>query len=163
MQRQIGVDDSDESDIWKMQPFRNHLGPDQDIDLACAKCAQRFAIRFLARHRIGIHSFHNRVRKNLRDERFYLFRSEADVDQRLLTALWTFSRNGGGMAAKMTIQPRHGSMKGERDTAIRTLTGLPALAAEQRSGKTAAIQKQNCLFAFGNPSRDSIAQFFRQN
>src|SRR5689334_20700962 len=43
MQRQISIDDSNEGDIWKMQPLRDHLRPDQDINLACAKCAQRFA------------------------------------------------------------------------------------------------------------------------
>src|SRR6516165_10044885 len=65
MQRQIRVDDSNEGNIWKMQPLRNHLRPDQDIDLAGTKLTQRFAIRFLARHRVGIHSSHNRIRKNL--------------------------------------------------------------------------------------------------
>ena len=54
-------------------------------------------------------------------------------------------------------------MKCERDTAIRTVASLAALAAEQRRGKTTPIQKQNGLFSFGDPRRDRVPQFFRQN
>src|SRR5205085_2693597 len=34
VQRKIGVDDSDQGHVWKMQTFRNHLRADQDVDLA---------------------------------------------------------------------------------------------------------------------------------
>ena len=67
MQSKIGVDDADQRDVRKMQTFRDHLCADQNIDLAGAKIAQRFAIRFLARHRVGVHAAHDRFRKNLRD------------------------------------------------------------------------------------------------
>ena len=54
-------------------------------------------------------------------------------------------------------------MKGERDAAIRAVAGLAAIAAKQRSGKSAPIQKQNGLFSFFEPIGDRGAQFFRQN
>ena len=63
MQREIGVDDADERDVRKMQTFRDHLRADENIDLAGAKIPQRFAIRFLARHRVGIHAAHHRFGK----------------------------------------------------------------------------------------------------
>src|SRR5437773_9755053 len=37
MQGEIGVDDSDESHVWEMQTFGDHLCPDEDVDLAGAK------------------------------------------------------------------------------------------------------------------------------
>src|SRR5437867_8910739 len=37
MQRKIGVDDSDECDVRKMQTFRNHSCAHQNVDLASAK------------------------------------------------------------------------------------------------------------------------------
>src|SRR6202035_4830622 len=37
MQRQIGVNDSNQCDIWKMETLRNHLRADEDVDLAGAK------------------------------------------------------------------------------------------------------------------------------
>jgi hypothetical protein len=39
-------------------------------------------------------------------------------------------------------------VKGERDAAIGTIARLAAIAAKQRRGKAATIQKQNCLLAF---------------
>src|SRR5262249_51291800 len=43
MQREIGVDDADQRYVWKMQAFGDHLGADQNIDLAGPKTLQRFA------------------------------------------------------------------------------------------------------------------------
>src|SRR5437667_12820144 len=37
MQREIGVDDSDEGHVWEMQTFGDHLCAHQDVDLAGAK------------------------------------------------------------------------------------------------------------------------------
>ena len=37
MQCKIGIDDSDERDVRKMQTFRDHLGSHQNVDLAGAK------------------------------------------------------------------------------------------------------------------------------
>jgi isocitrate/isopropylmalate dehydrogenase len=48
----------------------------------------------------------------------------------------------------MTAQPRHMPVKGERDTAIRAIARFAAITAQQRRGKAATIQKQNCLLAF---------------
>ena len=59
VQREIGVDDSDERDVREMQTLRDHLRADENVDLAGAEGAQRFAIRILARHRIGIHPPHD--------------------------------------------------------------------------------------------------------
>src|ERR1043166_159527 len=67
MQRQIGVNDPNQSDVGKMQTFCNHLRADQDIDFSGPKTSERFAISFLARHRIGIHSAHVRFREKLRN------------------------------------------------------------------------------------------------
>src|SRR5438477_11927984 len=48
MQRYSGIDDSNESDVWKMQTLRDHLRPNQDVDLARTKCPQCFPIGFFA-------------------------------------------------------------------------------------------------------------------
>ena len=75
----------------------------------------------------------------------------------------TLFRNGGGVTAKMAAQPRGGAMEGERDTAIRAAACFTAIAAQQRSGKTSAIEKQNGLLALLEPISDGGAQFVGQN
>ena len=69
MQREIGVDDADERDVREVQPFRDHLRADEDVDLAAAKGAERFAIGVLPRHRVGIHSPNDCFREELRHGR----------------------------------------------------------------------------------------------
>ncbi len=54
-------------------------------------------------------------------------------------------------------------MKGERYAAIRTAARFAAIAAQKRSREPAAIQKQNCLFAFFQPICNGGSQFFREN
>jgi hypothetical protein len=45
------------------------------------------------------------------------------------------------MPAQVTTQSRRMPMKGERDAAIRAIARFAAVAAQQRRGKTAPIQK----------------------
>ena len=163
MQRQIGVDDPDERDVREMQTFRDHLRADKNVDLAGAKASQRFAIRILARHRIGIHPPNDCLRENLRDVGLHFFRAETGIDERVFAARRTFLRNGRGVAAQMAAQARNPAMKGERDAAIRAIARFAAIAAEQRSGKTAPVEKENGLLAFFESSGDRVAQFLRQN
>src|SRR5437868_6171246 len=66
MQRQIGIDDSDQGHIRKMETLRDHLCTDEDVDFARTKVSQCFAIRFLTRHGVCIHAAHHSFGKNLR-------------------------------------------------------------------------------------------------
>ena len=50
MQRQVRIDNSDQRHVRKMQTFRDHLRADENVDFARAEIAQRFAVRFFARH-----------------------------------------------------------------------------------------------------------------
>src|SRR5882724_5482645 len=47
MQRQVGINNSDERDVWKMQTLGDHLGSDQDIGLAGSKITENAAIILL--------------------------------------------------------------------------------------------------------------------
>ena len=162
MQRQIGVDDSDERDVRKMQAFRDHLRADEDVDLAGAKICAGFAIRFLSRHRVRVHPAHDRLRENLRDGRLHFLRSEAGINQRVLAAGRTFLWHGRGVPAQdgSSTAPTL-SMKCERDAAIRAVPRFAAIAAKERRRKPAAIEKQNCLLVFLEPIWRSRCAIFR--
>jgi hypothetical protein len=54
-------------------------------------------------------------------------------------------------------------MERERDTAIRTITRFTAIAAEQRGGKSAPVQKQNRLLSFLEAISNCLRQSLRQN
>ena len=50
-------------------------------------------------------------------------------------------------------------MKRERDAAIRAISRFATIAAQQRSGKTAPVQKQDRLFSFLEPIGDGVRNF----
>ena len=54
-------------------------------------------------------------------------------------------------------------MKRERDTAVRAIARFTTIAAEQRRGKPAPIQKQNRLLSFVETIGNGLRQFFRKN
>src|SRR6476659_4903187 len=96
------------------------------------------------------------------------------INQRVLSAGGTFLWNGGSMPAQMTAQASGHRLrrsrstlekmpvKRERDTAIWTIARFTAIAAQQRGGKPAPVQKQNRLLSFletiGNGLRQSLGQ-----
>src|SRR5436190_8833105 len=65
VQREIGIDDSHQRHIRKMETLRDHLRSDEDIDIARAEISQSLSIGFLARHRVCIHATHHSFWKNL--------------------------------------------------------------------------------------------------
>ena len=97
------------------------------------------------------------------DRSLHFLGAESGVNQRVLSALRTFFGNSRGMSAKMTGEAQDRAMKGESDAAIGTITRPPAIAADQRRGKTAPIEKKNSLFMFFETLRGCSPQFFREN
>src|SRR4029077_6690033 len=93
----------------------------------------------------------------------HFFRPESGVNQRVFAAFGTFFRHRRGMSAKMATQPRHVAMKRQRDAAVRTITGLTAITAEQRGRKSAPIQKQNRLLVFLESVINRLRELFRKN
>src|SRR4029453_13530738 len=137
MQRKVGVDNSDKRDIRKMQTFRDHLGADEDVDLAGTKGMQRFAVSVFARHRIGIHSPNDCFGEDRGNVRLHFFGAESGVDERVLAALRTALWHRRAMAAEVTAETRVGAVEGEGDAAVRAVARLPAVAAKERGGETA--------------------------
>jgi hypothetical protein len=125
-----------------MQAFRDHLCADENVDLPGSKVPQGFAIGFLAGHRIRVHSAHHGFGEKLGDCRFHFLSAEAVINQRVLSARRTFFWNSGGVPAQMTAQSSSDCglpVKCERHTAVRTISRLATIAAQQRRGKTASV------------------------
>jgi hypothetical protein len=86
MQREIGVNDADERDVWEMQPLRDHLRADENIGLAGAKIAEDLPVVVLAFHRVGVHAFDARVRKEFCERLLDFLRARAsEADRGIFT------------------------------------------------------------------------------
>src|SRR6476620_2227620 len=146
MQAEISIDDSNQGNIWKMQPFRNHLGANKDVDLADAEGMQSFAIGILTRHGIGVHSPDDCFREQCGDVSFNLFRTETGIDQRILATFGAAFGNGSAMSAKVAAESGIGAMKGKSDAAIWAVARFATMTAEERSREAAPVEKEDGLF-----------------
>jgi len=153
MQREIGVNNAHERDIRKMQPFRDHLRADEDIDLARAKIAKDLSIIILALHRVGVHALDPGFWKKF-GECFLNFLSACagKTNRGIFTFFiradrWNFFNVAADVTGKFLLL----SMKREREAAIRALANVAALRALQRSRIAAPVQKKNRLFAAIQP------------
>src|ERR1035437_353370 len=63
MQRGVRVNDADERDVREMQPFRDHLRADENVNFARTKIAEDVAVIVLALHRVGVHALDTRLGK----------------------------------------------------------------------------------------------------
>src|SRR5262249_12978232 len=99
VQPHVGVDDSDERDVREVQPLRDHLRADEDVDLARAERAKRLAIRLAMPHYIGVHALHDGPREKFLHGILDLLRAGAGVSDSRILALRAARRRGGEMAA----------------------------------------------------------------
>src|ERR1051325_4110170 len=151
VQRQIGVNDPDQSDIGEVETLGNHLRAEQDVNFAGAEIAQDAAEIVLALEGVGIHAFDSRVRKEFGQGVLDLLRADASIADLRVAAVFigTGRRHRLGVRADVAHQLLILAMERQRDTAIGTAGDVAAHRALQRAGEAAPIQKQNdLLFAF---------------
>src|SRR6202035_5667140 len=140
VQADIRVDNANQRDVRKIKTLGNHLRPDQNVDFASSKRLQRLSIGVFPRHRIGVHSRDCCGWKEFAHRALDLLGSIPGVANRDVTAFRAFSRRQSRMSAEMAFQPVFTLMKGERDTAIRTVADKTALIADQRSGESSPVE-----------------------
>ena len=145
MKNCVGIDNSHKSHIWKVEPFGNHLRPDEDMRLAAPKFFQSDIVTAPLLHRVTVHpqdsmlrEFGNnfllqplRPRTKIPDARHATLR--ADLRRRLLCA------------AGVTQDDVAVAMKRQRDVAVRTLDAATATAAPDGRRIPAQVEKQDHL------------------
>ena len=104
MQTYIRIDDSDERDVGKIQTLRNHLGSNQDVDLAGSEFTQHLGIGTSLLHGVGIHPGNLGTRKGAADPFLHTLGSDSRVTDAGITALRAPIRGRRGMAAEMAGQ-----------------------------------------------------------
>ena len=76
MQRHVRVDDADKRDVRKMQPLRDHLRADEDINVAMLERVEHLSVILFAFHHVRIHAPHPGPRKKFLQDVFHLLRAE---------------------------------------------------------------------------------------
>src|SRR5689334_12413353 len=87
MPSQVGIDDPDQRYIWKVQPFGDHLGAEQNINLPSTKIAQDPPVILFSFQGVGIHAYRPGLRKNLVERFFHFLSAQACKANRGIAAV----------------------------------------------------------------------------
>ena len=71
----VCIDDTDQRDPWKIEPFGDHLCAHEDVDLPCSERSEGFAEGAFALHDVCIHAANDGFREDLHDGVLDFFRS----------------------------------------------------------------------------------------
>ena len=148
-----------------MQALGDHLGADEDINLAGAEIAQDAAVIVLAFHGIGVHAADARVREEFGQGVLDLLRAGAgEADGRVAAFLVRAERRDRfDVAANVAGQVLLDAMVGEGDAAIGAIRDEAASRALQRGGVTAPVQEQDGLLAPFEPLVDGFLELRRED
>ncbi len=160
-QADIGGHHADQRHVRKIMPLGDHLRADQHVELAARKTVQGMSTRLPLRRTesrsmrasLGL----RKVRSNLRLD---ALSAKADTLEIRRRAFGARARHGLRKVAVVAARPPvvAPGVNGQRHAAVRTLERRSTLAADDRGGKTAAIQENQRLF----PAHESIGQSVAQ-
>ena len=147
-QTEIGIDHTDQSEIGKVMPLGNDLGPDQKIELVIVHRAHQFG-RFARPGRLV--AGHDRD-PSLGQQRLDLLGDPLDAgatgDQRVdRAAFGAMIRLGAAVAAVVAEQAPPQAMENQPGAAIGTAQAMAAGTAQGQRREATSVEKQQGLLA----------------
>jgi hypothetical protein len=125
----VCIHHSDERDVRKIEPFRNHLRAKEDIDFAGSNAIQYFRVRPLSARSIDIHARDSRRWKPIAYEPLDLLRSETTMLERLPAAAAASCAKNLLMRAVMAKEPLGRAMQRQGDAAVGARDDVTAIVA----------------------------------
>ena len=103
MQAEVGINNADQGHVREVQSFGDHLGADEDVDLAGTEVAEDAAVILLALEGVGVHALDSRVGEKLREGVLDALGAQAGVTDGGIAAfrLGTRAGSGRGVAANV--------------------------------------------------------------
>ena len=148
MQSGVGIDHAHQQHIRKIEPFGDHLGAEQDINLPRPECRKHPLVTPPATHGVTVHSRHLGIGKPRLDLDFQLLRSQAAVADSVEATLRTPGGRGDGVVAVMADRLAAVAMMGQRHIAVGAGDHVPTRGALDRGREAASIEQQNRLTLF---------------
>src|SRR4029077_19319053 len=141
-QAEIGIDDADQIQFWKMMPLGNELCADDEIEASCRHVVELLPQALNRLHQIARQYKSPRLRKQLGRLLFETLHAGADGRKAFgRVAIRTLRRRRHVEPAMMADQPTLEPVIDQPGIAIRTLQPEPAGPAQRERRITAAIEK----------------------
>lgn len=146
VQRDIGIKQADQGDIWEIQPFGYHLSAHQDINFASTEIGENLAEEVFALHGIGVDSNDFCCREEFLSNSFDTLGASALPLNGLRVAFGAVLWGGLLETTEMTTNNIIRAVVGEGDAAMIASWHVAAIGAEARGVKTAPIDEEDGLF-----------------
>ena len=91
----VRVDDADERHVREVEPLRDHLRAEENVDLAAPHAIENLGVRPLAARRVDVHARDARGRKALGEQPLDLLRAQPALAHALRRRTCGTSRRGG--------------------------------------------------------------------
>ena len=154
----VGGHHPDQRDIGVIVTFGNHLGADQDVDVAVAQSTQNALMRRLGTSGVAVHAGQPRFGKQRAQHRFDLLGAEAVGPQRGPFAPRAQRRHRLVETAVMAPQPVGAAVIRQRHAAMFAVGNRAAITALQVGGKTAPVNQNEALLAALQAGGDGFPQ-----
>src|SRR6267154_1380276 len=154
MEAGIGVHDADDGDVGKVEPLRDHLRAQQDVDLAARNTLQDVMVGPFARRRIEVHPRDPGAGIAQPDEVLELLRAQAPQALCRLAAHDAGIRYSLFVTAVMTPHRGRRLMHREGDRALGTTWHVAARGTLDERREPATIEQKDDLLAALQSTRD---------
>lgn len=141
----IGIDDSDEEDVGKVETFGDHLGPEKDLEGSIAELGEDPFVASWFSHGIGIHATDASGGEAFLDFHFESLGPESAIANFAALAFRAEGRCGDGVVAVVADGFTAIVMVGEWEIAIRAMDDVSAVRALDARGETATIEEEHAL------------------
>ena len=147
MEPGVRVDDPDHGHVGKIQPLRDHLRPEQDVDRSLLHALEHPMVRPLRARRVQIHAGDPRLGESETDEMLELLGPQAPHPLRLLAAQPADGGNNLLVTAVVAPQRSRCLMHREGDGAAGAGAHIAAGGTLQVRREAASVQEEDHLLA----------------
>lgn len=145
---EVGIEDADEGDIGKVEPFGDHLGAEENIDLLRAEVAEGIAKGVFLAGGIGIESRDLCAFENFVEDHLGFFSSVALEADGGIAAFGAELGDDGLVTTNVTDESFLRAVVGERDGAVIALDDMTAGRTLKGAGEAAAVEEEDDLLIF---------------
>ena len=146
MEPRVRIHDPDDRHVRKVEPLRDHLGAEQDVDLALGHARQHPVMGPFGARRVEVHARDARFRESQAHEMLELLRPQTPHPLGFRAA--GAARGGDRLFVSAVVAPqgRRRLVDGQRDRAAGTIAHIPAGGTLEIRREPAPIQEQDHLF-----------------
>lgn len=136
---EVGIENANEGDVGKVEPFCDHLGAKEDVDFFGTEVTEGVAKGVFATSGVGVETCDFGAFENFVEDDFGFFSAVTLLANCGVLAVWADPRDDGLMAADMADEAIFAAVISERNGAVVTFNDMTARWALKGASEAAAV------------------------